>query len=118
MDRYKNMYTTPVEETGHYSDTESVDGDDNQKVAPEDKIWMTARDALRKLSQLRPYLNNETHIREFDRSQIKDSELAGYMIGHDGYVDVIKLIPFIIVALNDINRRVNALEVFHRIKPT
>lgn len=71
---------------------------------------MDAREAMRKIVQLRTHFDPKTSIRHFDYDDVVKSDLAGYILQPDGNVDAVRLIPFLIGSIHDIHHRLLALE--------
>lgn len=62
------------------------------------------KEALRKLAQLHPHLDLKTQDRCFNTEEIASSDLAGYVLQGEN-VDTMKLIPFLISAVNHLSER-------------
>ena len=69
---------------------------------------MSQEASIRKLLQLKPLLSHSDQTRGFDIEHVKTTELS--FLAREGTVDAIQLIPFLVSALQNIVKRVEALE--------
>lgn len=72
---------------------------------------MSPSEALRKLSQLNVYLDLKSGVRTLECDEVLTTDLAYYLMGSDNTgVDMNKLIPFLVTAINNLQARVVELE--------
>lgn len=77
------------------------------------RLAMCPSESLRKLSQLHAYLCADTNTRSFELEDVRASDLSGYLLppnGQVGEIDNVKLVPFLVTAINNLHERLVAVE--------